>query len=192
MRVEGATAAARDRVLRHDAPRHVDLPSGARQGRGGDGRHGSRELLGHRAPGHGGVACPKLATERDGQGQREDYLDLLLVRAIRIVVGRAESAGECVGALIRGCARAGSDGQGAGARFPCGEKVVGLGDDRVRLRGIAADADRQCGVERRRIRELLELVLLPDDRAREQDQGRRSDQCQERDGDDHHHLPGLA
>src|SRR5207245_9263008 len=99
----------------------------------------------------------ELAAERDREAQAEDHLDLLLMGPVRVVVRRAESAGKCVRALIGGCACAWRDGQGAVTRFPGGEKVVRLGDDRVRIRGIEGDADRQCGVERRRIRELLQL-----------------------------------
>src|SRR5581483_6558554 len=78
---------------------------------------------------------------------------------------------------------------------PCAlsrDEIVRVGDHGGRRRSTAADADLQRRVQGRLVRKLLKLIALPFDRAREQNERRRPDQRDERDGDEQHHLAGLG
>ena len=191
VRVQGACPGKRDRVLHKDVAGDIDLTAAAGQGGRGDRGYRACQGLGDSPARDGRAALAELGAERDGEGQGQDHLHLLLMGAIWIVVRGDEAARECIRADIRCRAGAGRNGQGSCPGASRGEKVVGLGDDRVGLGRIAADADRQCGVHRGRISKLLQLVLLPFRRACQEDQCRTRDQGQERESNQDHHLARL-
>ena len=191
MGVDGAAAAERDRVGDFKGAPDIELPAGARQGRGPDRGRRSAELLTDGAAGHVGVARTHVVAEGDRQGDREDHLDLLLVAAVRVVDRFAHGAGKGVGTGVAGRA-APADAQAAGSRPLCGQEVVGLRDDGARRPSRAPDADRERRVGRGTIGKLLKLVALPLHGAREENQRRRADQCEHPHRDDDEHLPTLA